>query len=71
MQKRLRIYLEAHGVKATWIAVTTHIDYDRILRIMNGTEPEPAEALAIAASLRKPVEELFQIVRVGNPLIVP
>ena len=73
-QKKKRItalkkILKNDGRKLTWLSAVTHIQYQRLQRIVNqGYDPSITEAAKIAAVLKKPIIVLFPLDKLQAPL---
>lgn len=65
-QTKLKKYLDENGIKMIWLAGKAGIDYDRLFRIVKGSEPTLNEARLICAALGKAEHELFEITSIEN-----
>ena len=63
---KLKSFLEEKGIKMVWLAGKTGLDYQRVIRIIDGSEPSLKEARLICAALERAEHELFEITAIEN-----
>jgi len=61
LETKLKRYLTDNGIRSPWLAEKTQINYQRLLRILKGSEPTLSEAFAISRELNRDVHDLFEI----------